>query len=100
MGLLTRMHEAHEAGFQRKVKYYMQKAALAVLGEESTTKGHTERVAYAKKVLDGTASIYEFAVGVTTNSTIAAKLDAKSDYDSDLEFVINSMFSDFAGYDG
>ena len=78
----------------------MQMAAIAVLGENSQTPGHTERVAYAKMVLNGTASVYEFAVGVVTNSTITSKIDTDADFDGDLEFVVNSMFNDFAGYDG
>lgn len=78
----------------------MQKAAIAILGEEGSTAGHAERVVYAKEILAGTASVYEFAVGVVTNSTIAGKIDAETDYDSDLEFVVNSMINDFAGYDG
>jgi len=100
MPLKEWMHEANEKGFQQKIKYYMQKSAIAILGEESTTEGHTERVAYAKQILSGNASIYEYAVGVVTNSTIATKIDNGTDYDSDLEFVVNSMFNDFAGYDG
>ena len=75
MSILERMFEASEEGFQRKVKYYMQKAAIAVLGELGTTSGHAERVIYANKILDGTASVYEYAVGVTTNATIADKID-------------------------
>ncbi len=100
MAVLDYMQVANEKGFQRKVKYYMQKAAIAILGEDSETTGHTERVAYASKILSGEASVLEFSVGVVTNTTIAGKIDAGTDYDSDLEFVVNSMFNDFAGYDG
>lgn len=100
MAIINWMHEANEKGFQRKVKYCMQKAAIAILGEDGATTGHAERIAYAKKILNGEASVYEFAVGVVTNTTVSTKLDAGTDYDSDLEFVVNSMFNDFAGYDG
>lgn len=66
-----------------------------------STEGHTERVAYAKEVLAGAASILEYAIGVVTNSTIATTIDGGGQpTDSDVEFVVNSMFSDFAGYDG
>lgn len=100
MGVKEWMFEASGKGFQKKVKYYMQKAAIAVIGEDNTTAGHAERLAYAKKVLDGEASVYEFAVGVVTNTTISGKIDSATDYDGDLEFVVNSMFNDFAGFDG
>jgi len=88
-------------GFQAKIKYFMQKASLAVLGEELPIGDeHVARVAYANDILDGTASIYEYAVGVVTNATIATTINGGSEpTDSELEFAVNSMFSDFAGWD-
>jgi uncharacterized protein with ATP-grasp and redox domains len=88
-------------GFQKKIKYFMQKAAIAVLGEtDPIGDEHTSRVEFAKKVLDGTASVYEYTVGVVTNSTIASTIDAGNEpTDADLEFAVNSMFSDFSGWD-
>ena len=100
MGYTEHMETANDKGFQNKVKLLMQKASIAIIGESGSTAGHDERVTYAKKVLEGTASVYEFAVGVVTNTTIAGKIDSGTDYDSDLEFVVSSMFNDFAGYDG
>ena len=100
MGYLDHMQVAHETGFQRKIKLLMQKAAIAIIGEDSQTAGHTERLAYAKTVLSGEASVLEFSIGVVTNTTVAGKIDTSADYDGDLEFVVNSMFNDFAGYDG
>ena len=100
MAVIDWMQVANEKGFQRKVKYYMQKAAVAILGEDAQTAGHAERIVYASKILSGEASVYEFSVGVVTNATIAGEIDAQTDFDSDLEFVVNSMFNDFAGYDG
>ena len=95
------MTSAHNTFFQRRVKYFMTKAATAIIGEESTTAGHTERLAFAKEILAGTANILEFAVGVTTNGTIAASIvDGTEVSDSDLEFTVNSLINDFAGYDG
>lgn len=89
------MEVANEEGFQRRVKHFMQKAALAVMAEAGSTAFHTERVAFAKSVLDGTASVYEYAVGVVTNSTVASNGLATTD--GDLEFTVNSMFTAFSG---
>ena len=101
-----RMAFANWDFFQDKVKFFMQKAALACLGEsvggdgEPTTEEHTVRVAYAKTVLAGTASVEQYSFAVSTNSTIATSLDAGSlPSDSDIEFTVNSMFNDMAGTD-
>lgn len=92
---------ANDIGKQRRVKHFMQKAAIDVIGEAGGTPGHAERLVYAKLVLDGTASVSEYAKGVVTNATISASIDSGVDpSDSDLEFTVNSMFNDFAGYDG
>jgi len=95
------MAKANGSAFKRRVKYFMQKAATAIIGEDGAFIGHAERVAYAEKILSGEASIYEMAVGVVTNSTVAAAIDGGSEpSDSDLEFTVNSLINDFAGYDG
>ena len=98
------MLAARDEGWQRRVKFMTQKAALAVLGEPVGTAGHTERVLYANEVLDGTTNEYEYAVGVATNATILANITddggTSAVTDADLEFTVNSMFSDFSGFDG
>lgn len=102
---IKQMAVANDIGFQRQIKYYMEKAATEILGEEfggenqPTAQEHDKRVVYANSVLDGSAKVYEYAVAVTTNSTVATKIDNNGDYSGDLEFVVNSLFSDFSGYD-
>ncbi len=91
------MHVSQETQFVERVKYFMQKAAIAIMAETLSTTGHTERVAYAKKVLDETASAKEFTIAVLTNSTVAVAGSAATD--SDLEFTVNSMFNAFAGFE-
>ena len=100
MTALQCYNESQSKEFLRQVEYYMVKAAIAIIGEDSQTAGHTERVAYAKTILAGDADISTFAVGVSTNSTIATKIAAEQDYSGDLEFTVTSMFNDYAGYDG
>ena len=83
--------------FKGKVKYEMQAAAIAIMAEVNTTLNHTERVIYANKVLDGSASVVEFCIGVITNSTIKTHIIAGTDYTADLAFVVQGMFNAFAG---
>lgn len=87
--------------FQSRVKYCMNKAAVAVMAEEAATANHSERVVYAKKVLDGTASVSAYATAVVTNATITSEGDSDAAdmgvSDGDLEFTVNSMFNAFAG---
>ena len=78
--------------YQDKVRYFLVKAAIAVMAEDGATDNHAARVLFAQKCLAGTASVASYALGVSTNATIKGKIDAGTDYDSDLEFVVNSMF--------
>lgn len=102
------MEAANDHGFQRRVKYFMQKASALVLGEafggggEPTITDHGLRVTYAKLVLLGSASVYGYAVAVVNNATIVTAIMASGHNDvtdSDLEYTVNSLFSDFSGYD-
>ena len=83
--------------FAGKVKHEMQLAAIAIMAEAAETANHADRILYAKKILDGEASITEFCIGVLTNSTVKAHVIAGTDYTSDLAFVVQSMFNAFAG---
>jgi hypothetical protein len=83
---------------QNRVKFYMQKAAIAVMSEADTTPNHYDRLIYARQVLQGWTSIFEYALGVTTNGTISSTIDANNYVlDGDIEFVVNSLFDAFAG---
>lgn len=87
--------------FQRRVEYFRNKAAVAVMGEVTPVGDeHTARVAYADRVMGGNANIKQFCVGVVNNSTIAANIDAGVEpVDNDMEFTVNSIFSKYAGWD-
>ena len=97
MAALSAMETARDAGFQERIKFFLKKAAIAVMAEALVTAGHTERAAYAKKVLDGDANVLEATQAVVTNATIETNGLASSD--NDLEFTVNSMFSAFAGFE-
>lgn len=95
---------SQQTGFQNRTKFFMQKAAIAVMNEASSVAGHSFRVAYAARVLDGSASRGEYAIAVLSNSTLQAAgttdpLTGNGITDSDLEFTVNSTFSAFAGFD-
>jgi len=88
--------------FQRRVKFFMHKAATAVIGEVA---GATiPRADYATAVLNGSASVDNMSIAVTTNPTISAAINMAVDdmgiTDSDLEFTVNSMWDDFSRKDG
>lgn len=93
---------ASQVAFLRRVEYCMKKAAIAVMAEDVGTTNHAERVVYAKLILDGTASVGEYAKAVVTNATLTTNGDLDSPplfgiSDSDLEFTTNSMFNAMAG---
>ena len=91
--------------FQAKVQYYMTKAAVAVMAEayggtgQPTADEHLKRTDYAKKILSGEINITEYCRAVTTNSTITQKFLANQEFQSDLEYVVNSLYDAFAGID-
>ncbi len=92
---------AQRQDYQSRVAFYGHKAAHAVMAELGTVPNHTERVAWANSMLNGSESIPDMAVSTVTNSTIQASADATAALqgvsDSDLEFAVNSMVDAWAG---
>ncbi len=96
---------AENSDFQRRVKYYMQKGAVAVLSEALVTAGHTERVAYATTAVNGSALAFEHAIAGLTNATLVTNADFNAPVsgafgisDSDLEFAVNEMWNAMSGF--
>ena len=88
-------------GNKDRIKYFMQKTATSIIGETSATAGHTERKAYADKVLSGEADIYQMMIAVVTNSTISSTISSGGiPSDNDIEFTVNSLWDDFSGNEG
>jgi len=83
--------------FEDKVRFYMVMAAIAIMAEADTVAHHAKRVIYSNKVLNGTASVGAYALGVSVNPTIKAHIVAGASYDGDLEFTVNSLFTAYAG---
>ena len=89
--------------FQDRVNYYLNKAAVDVMAEAANTAQHSQRVQFARTVLNGGGpTILQVAIDVMGNSTIAAEavLATTPDYeipDSDIAFTINSLFNALAG---
>lgn len=93
---------AEQPSTRSRVEYCLKKAAVAVMAEAANTASHAERVAYAKKVLSGEASVAHVALAAMTNSTLTAAgaVGTAPNFgvsDGDLEFTVNSMFNAFAG---
>ena len=86
-----------DTSFKEKVHFYMVKAAIAVMAEAATVDFHEKRVDLAIRILRGSFSIEAYALGVMTNTTVKGHIDAGTSYDNDLEFVVNSLFTAYAG---
>lgn len=80
--------------WQRKVRYYLVEAAVAIKAEPANTPSHAERVVFADKVLSGAAPVETVALAVLTNPTIAA--EAPNVPDGDVQFAVQSVVNAFA----
>ena len=83
--------------FKGKVDYEMVAAAIAVMSEAADTANHTERVAYAKTILDGSAPKEPVYLGFATNATVKTHLESNTDYTGDLAYVAGALFDAYAG---
>ncbi len=95
MAAIDLMATAYDTGFQWRTNYYMVKGAAAVMAELLTTNGHDLRVAYASRVLDGSAPVLQHAIAVLTNSTVAANGAAAPD--TDIEYATNEYWNAMSG---
>jgi hypothetical protein len=99
------MQIAADTGFQLRVQYAMESAAVNVMAEQNTVIGHALRVAYAEKILANSLPLFPMALAILTNTTIAAEADFTKQNvvptfgipDSDMQFAANSVFSALAG---
>jgi hypothetical protein len=103
MGSLTLAAVAINADWQRRVGYYMSLRAIIVMEEEDTTNNYLNRIAYANAVLKGEASVYQMALAVLTNPTIAENADDPEDLsgtdvpDTDIDFVVGDIWDSMSG---
>lgn len=82
---------AESAAMLKKVKAYMQEAACLVYSEGASVAGHAARLAYAAKILAGTASVYEMSMAVCMNPTIQAAIAADEvPSDGDIQYVVRT----------
>ncbi len=96
MALSDIIAEAAGRDMQNKIRYHIVAAALAVMAEEEGHANHANRLAYARVVLTAGANIYQLTVAVAVNATITAKIEAGTDYDDDIAYVITTIFDAFA----
>ncbi len=88
-------------GFQNRIKYALTSAAVSVYNESSSTTGHTLRVAYAERVVQGNYNLEPATLAVLTNTSIAteASISSAPDFaipDSDIQFAVNSLWNALA----
>lgn len=87
--------------FQNRVRIFMHKAAHAVYSEGGAVPNHALRVALADKILLGEQSVKLWAYSVMTNSTVQTSGDLDAPLlgvsDTDMEFVVNSIYDAYAG---
>lgn len=94
------MRIASDENFQNRVRYFLVKAAVAIMNEAGTVDRHAERVVYASKVLAGDFNLYHQCIAVLTNPTIAVDANGRDVPDwnianSDIEFQVNSQYNAF-----
>jgi len=88
---------ANGSAFRIRVKFFLLKASISVMAEDVGTPSHTERLAFASKLISGEANPEQYAIAVSTNATISGYINSDTDpIDSDLEFTVNSMFTAFS----
>jgi hypothetical protein len=97
--------------FSERIQHFLFIAALQALGEavdvanRPSKAEHDIRVPYARSVLNGEVQVLLMARAVLTNPTILGNIDdlgnAKPELvDNDIDYVVKSMFSKMAGFDG
>lgn len=97
------MELANYGPFQDRVRYFLKKAAIAIMAESDTVDEHEKRVAFSRRVLAEQVNKIAYTIGVSTNSTVAATVGTKtaevacSDVsDGDLEFTVNSLINAYS----
>ena len=95
-----------EADFQNRVQYALFVAAVNVSSEDPNTLGHSQRITYANRVLNGNVNLPSVCNMVLTNPSIAqeavptASGQASTDNsipDGDIQFTVNSLWNALSG---
>ena len=84
------------ARFQTQTRFYANQAAIAVKNEDPATPHHAERAAFAARILAGNAPFYEMSLSIGSNATVRQKIEGDTDYDSDLSYVMATIFDAYA----
>lgn len=82
--------------FQTQCRYYVNQASIAVKSEAPTHPNHDDRVLFANKVLAGIAPFYEMSLSIGSNATIRGKIEADQEYDSDIAYVVTTIYDAYA----
>ena len=93
---------AQQPIFQARVRFSLNKAAVAALAEPMATPGHAERAVFARKVLSGQYVLEHVAMAVFTNDSLKGSgninnPDTNGLNDAEIQSAITSLFSALAG---
>ena len=93
---------SNSSGFQNRVLYALNVAAVNVMSETSVVPYHSARSDFATKIIGNSFSSQPYALAVLTNATISneATITATADNgipDGDIQFSVNGLFNAFAG---
>ncbi len=93
MTAIDQMELSRDTGFQAKVKYFMSKSAVAIMGDAAGP-----RTTYASAVLDGSASVFEMSVAVLSDTAVVAAGVAVTD--AEIESAITGRWNAMSGVTG
>lgn len=93
MTILEAMQQTAGADIRNRVKFFIIKAGVAIVNEPPSTDLHSERLALAREVLrDSNKHLSTFVEQLPQNPTILAKISLDGAIDSEIEFVVNSVW--------
>lgn len=86
---------ASDPAFYTRVSYIALKVAQNIAAEDPAQPNHTNRVAYANRIFQGTDSAILLAQHVATNAVIASALEnggPEAPPDGDIEFTLATIW--------
>lgn len=86
-----------DINFNDRIRFFLVKAAIAILNEDPATANHDARIVLSIKILSfSIIDVSPFVYAVLTNPTIFALDDPTTAPDNDVEFIVNSIIDAFS----
>jgi hypothetical protein len=91
MASLERMQMAVSQDFKYRVEYMLYWLADYVISEDPTSENHTQKMAVARKILNGQINVSDFTKLVVTDNALGTKIDnAEALTDADIRSAVQS----------